>query len=80
MARIKIKNLSQNAKISQEELDKVRGGLYTLARYTPSSYVTRYPTRTTAPITAVNWGTPVNSTDCQCMGMPQDPVTVMLPG
>jgi hypothetical protein len=77
MAKIRIKDLPKNAKISQQELDKVRGGYYTLASYTPTRYVVSYPTRVTAPITAINWGTPSEETKCKCMGMPQDPVEFM---
>lgn len=88
MARIKIKDLPKDMKVSKEEMRKIRGGYYydtmsfqVSGTYYP--YLTSYfaqPTVSnvyTGALTPIRWGTPVDSTPCKCMGMSQDPKTFL---
>ena len=60
MARIKIKDLPQNQKISQEELKKVLGGVITKTGF---SSLGSFDFGSITPTIA----------GCGCSGMPQDP-------
>ena len=81
MARIKIKDLPKDMKVSKEEMRKIRGGLLQVASKSSSisRIVPTYPTYT-GTLTYIGWTPPhQDMAGCGCMGMSQDPKT-MLPG
>lgn len=85
MARIKIKDLPKDMKVSKEEMRKVMGGLEYALRSSIIAYSASPPTsgaiRYQGAIQPINWGTPqYKQEDCKCMGMSQDPKTQLLPG
>ena len=81
MARIKIKDLPKDMKVSREEMKKIRGG-YTMIYRSPltSYFASSQPLVYTGQLTPINWGTPQYQSACGCMGMSQDPKTEFLPG
>jgi hypothetical protein len=75
MTRIRIKDLPKGLKVTQEELETVRGGLTIIASYTPALSPIRYVQPT--PLVPVVWSPRYNSSGCFCGGMGQDPKTVL---
>ena len=86
MARIKIKDLPKDMKVSKEEMRKIRGGLLSMtysAVYLPIS--ASYPTSTQAirytgaieP--SINWGTPQYESGCSCKSMGSNPAEAGCP-
>jgi hypothetical protein len=77
MARIKINDLPKGMEISEEELNTVRGGALTFSIYQATRFAE--PLTQMFPVQFVATIRPPAATGCGCMGMSQDPKTI-LPG
>ena len=86
MARIKIKDLPKDMKVSKDEMRKIMGGLElglrsSIITYSASPPTFGTPLRYQGELTYHSWGVPqYQDPPCKCMGMGQDPKTEMLPG